>query len=266
MAQTQFLTQMKRVRTDPLTAELINDVELNVKIINTNNTPPSHSYKKQSISYLKIIRCKAFDQPRYNMKLFYLCAATATANRMDGPHLCGSCESDADCGPNSMWMKCSSQKCICDNNWADANKDMMDGCEKFSNGAVMNIEECPDPSPTEGPDPTGDGPKPTGDGPKPTGDGPDPTGDGPDPTGDYPEKDGRCCQMFRVGYSRDSDYSHVQYQCKYTQMDEYGYMKYACNGHPRLGEDSDLPPMYVNTFKNSAFAHSRMFLTILTIY
>ena len=110
------------------------------------------------------------------------------------------------------------------------------------------------PKPTgDGPDPTGDGPDPTGDGPDPTGGGPDPTGDGPNPTGDYPEKDGRCCQMFRVGYSRDSDYSHVQYQCKYTKMDEYGYMKYACNGHPRLGEDSDLPPMYVYTFQNSAF-------------
>ena len=122
--------------------------------------------------------------------------------------------------------------------------DPSDGCEAFSGGYIMNDDWCKinKPDPEDKPEEDGSGDD-NGDDYEDSGD-----EDSDDEEGDYddedkPDKNERCCQTFKVGYKSDSKMKGVQYQCEFTEFDEFGYMGYKCVGHPDSENADEMPEM-----------------------
>ena len=61
-----------------------------------------------------------------------------------GVALCSSCRSDSDCGDwGVFYLRCSqSGKCVCGDQWIDANGNAQDGCEKYNYEYKMNQNQC----------------------------------------------------------------------------------------------------------------------------
>merc|ERR1712050_630758 len=67
----------------------------------------------------------------------------STTTTVKPAELCADCSSDADCGPDSFFMKCTSEgKCVCKSFWFDQNNDPTDGCETLDHGHVFDPLQC----------------------------------------------------------------------------------------------------------------------------